>query len=183
MESNLTFAKLVLAEIRRRGVKASVNKWMVCNEFRYGVLKGKDQFGNEYFENKTLPHGRHRWVEAGDYSKWERFDSTKVPAEWHGWLHHMADETPVEKMPEIHKWRVAHEGNLTGSKSAYMGPDYLLQKHDRKFGGVKPVHTEDGGIAFQPRAQAWDPNREVAEEAKTSVNKEFKSFVSAQKSK
>lgn len=146
------------------------------------AFKGKDQFGNEYFENKDYPYGRSRWIEVGDFSKWETFDSSRVPAEWHSWLHFMSDETPHDmKDPMVQKWRIEHEANKTGTSEAYMGPEYLLRKHDRKTGGVKPVHTEDGGIAYRPKSMTWDPNKDVEAEIKAEPNKEFKSFIESQK--
>jgi NADH dehydrogenase (ubiquinone) 1 alpha subcomplex subunit 12 len=34
--------------------------------------------------------GRHRWVE---YAEKGRYNASQVPAEWHGWLHHITDST------------------------------------------------------------------------------------------
>ena len=36
----------------------SVNKYVNCNELRYGTLIGKDDQGNEYYENKDYMFGR-----------------------------------------------------------------------------------------------------------------------------
>jgi len=37
--------------------------------------------------------GRHRWVE---YAEKGRYNASQVPAEWHGWLHYITDNTGDE---------------------------------------------------------------------------------------
>ncbi len=44
------------------------------------------------------PFGQHRWVE---YSNIHDFDATMIQPEWHGWMHHTFDETPVDAQPKI----------------------------------------------------------------------------------
>ena len=58
---------------------------------KFGELKGTDKFGNKYYEDLDLPFGQHRWVE---YSNIHDPDATMIQPEWHGWMHHMFDETP-----------------------------------------------------------------------------------------
>lgn len=76
-------------------------------------LVGRDEFGNNYFEDSTESFGRNRWVEYARPNKlagWTRvddspvvahdgttdhgFDASMVGPQWHGWLHYMSDETP-----------------------------------------------------------------------------------------
>ena len=38
-----------------------------------------------------LPFGQHRWIE---YSDIHNFDASNIQPEWHGWMHHVYDETP-----------------------------------------------------------------------------------------
>ena len=42
--------------------------------------------------------GRHRWVE---YAKKDRYDTSQVPPEWHGWLHCITDHTGDEASPVL----------------------------------------------------------------------------------
>jgi len=56
---------------------------------------GTDEYGNRYFEErKPSTEGRHRrYVMYNGLA-----EPSKVPADWHGWLHHTLD-TPPTKMP------------------------------------------------------------------------------------
>jgi len=54
---------------------------------------GTDKFNNKYYENVDLPYGQHRWVE---YANIHNPDATMIQPEWHGWMHHVFDETPEE---------------------------------------------------------------------------------------
>ena len=38
----------------------------VIGDIKFGELKGVDQFGNHYYEDKDLPFGQHRWIEYAD---------------------------------------------------------------------------------------------------------------------
>ena len=79
-----------------------------------GARVGEDAYGNVYYRMKgqTAPHDR-RWVIYKG-----RPEASKVPPEWHGWLHHMTDEIPS---PEIgsYPWQKGHLPNLTGTCLAY----------------------------------------------------------------
>lgn len=46
-----------------------------------------------YYEDLDQPFGQHRWVE---YSNIHDVDATMIQPEWHGWMHHVFDETPEE---------------------------------------------------------------------------------------
>ena len=49
-------------------------------------------------------------------------EASRVPAEWHGWLHHTWDQPPT-KAPLKHKaWEKPHQENLTGTAAAYAPP-------------------------------------------------------------
>ena len=46
-------------------------------------------------------------------------EASKVPADWHGWLHHTFAEPPTDR-PLSHKsWEKPHIENLTGTAMAY----------------------------------------------------------------
>ena len=54
---------------------------------------GSDQFGNRYYENRVdYAMGTHRWIEPRDINN---YDSSQIPPEWHGWMHHVNDQTPM----------------------------------------------------------------------------------------
>ena len=51
------------AEWKRAGFGAAYNKARMESTMRKGTFVGKDKNGNSYFEDKTAPYGRTRWVE------------------------------------------------------------------------------------------------------------------------
>ena len=89
---------------------------------RRGVFIGKDELGNSYYEarddRKSYDKGRkRRWVIYNGYA-----EASKVPADWHGWLHYTFDEPPT-KAPLKHKaWEKPHQENLTGTGAAFVPP-------------------------------------------------------------
>ena len=57
-----------------------------------GRKVGEDGFGNRYFETKD---GKRRWViYAGTV------EASRVPPEWHGWLHHTFAKPPTRRAVE-----------------------------------------------------------------------------------
>ena len=77
--------------------------------WRLGNRVGEDEFGNVYYQN-----GRRRWVIYNGEA-----EASRVPPEWHGWLHQVWLEAPTEK-PMPHKpWEKEHLPNLTGTPLAY----------------------------------------------------------------
>ncbi len=108
--------------------------------FRRGTLVGADANGNRYFEDKKRPlHGRaRRWV----LFKGEP-EASKVPPEWHGWLHHNM-EAPLPAQSAYHQpWVKPHQANLTGTAAAYHPPGHQLA------GGQREKATGD--------YEAWTP--------------------------
>jgi len=83
-------------QVAKRGWKGTMTQLYVIGDIKFGDLKGTDNFNNKYYENLDLPYGQHRWVEYADI---HNPDATMIQPEWHGWMHHMFDETP-DKMPE-----------------------------------------------------------------------------------
>ena len=80
-------------------------------------LVGKDEQGNRYFEEKqpSFPDGRHRrWVVYHGVA-----EASRVPADWHGWLHHTFDEPPTEAPLTRRAWEKDHLPNMTGTPLAY----------------------------------------------------------------
>jgi len=77
-----------------------------------GVKVGTDDQGNIYYKEKK---GHRRWV----IYKNGIMDASRVPAEWHGWLHYTVDELPSEQDVTVKPWEKEHQANLTGSEEAY----------------------------------------------------------------
>jgi len=79
--------------------------------WRKGVKVGEDDEGNAYYRNRD---DSRRWViYAGEP------EASRVPADWHGWLHRTFDNNPAEN-PLAHKgWEKPHHDNLTGTALAY----------------------------------------------------------------
>ena len=46
-------------------------------------------------------------------------EASKVPAEWHGWLHYTFDEPPTEVPLHRKTWELDHLPNLTGTLWAW----------------------------------------------------------------
>lgn len=105
-----------------------------------GVEVGCDSFGNRYYRERCAPKGSRarRWVIYRGEP-----EASKVPPEWHAWLHHMADEPIPENSPFRQPWQKPHQQNQTGTLAAYRPPGHVLQ------GGKRPKATGD--------YQAWNP--------------------------
>jgi NADH:ubiquinone oxidoreductase subunit len=85
---------------------------------RRGVLVGKDELGNAYYEARDTSDSydgrKRRWVIYNGYA-----EASKVTAEWHGWLHHTFAEPPTAAPFVIKSWEKEHLPNLTGTIHAY----------------------------------------------------------------
>lgn len=112
-----------------------------------GELVGSDGSGNKYYRLK----GARPLLKGGGMDSRERrwvvyagiVEPSKVPSEWHGWLHHSTNEIPtgeIKKRP----WEKEHLPNLTGTTLAYRPPGSVQR------GGVRARATGD----YEP----WTPN-------------------------
>lgn len=91
----------------------------------HGQPVGTDPFGNAYYQERRIPKGyrRRRWV----IYKGE-VEASRVPPEWHAWLHHMIDEPPGEDGGKpVKPWQKEHVPNLTGTAQAYRPPGHTLK--------------------------------------------------------
>ena len=93
--------------------------------FIYTLLTGKcvgnDEFGNKYYENSK---GK-RWAIYEN-----TVESTKIPPEWHLWIHFLSSKKPSENTNKF-KWQKKHEENLTGTEKAHK-PDGSLASDSKK---------------------------------------------------
>lgn len=104
--------------------------------WRKGELVGTDAYGNRYFQEKSVATGRRRrrWVlYHGDV------EGSKVPAEWHAWLHRTSDDVPSDADPR-RDWEQPHVANLTGTPAAYQPPGAVTKdsRRDRTTGDYEP---------------------------------------------
>jgi NADH:ubiquinone oxidoreductase subunit len=116
------------------GVLNTINK--------HGVFVGEDELGNRYYEAKDLKTSydgrKRRWVIYRGYA-----EGSKVPPDWHGWMHHTFDDAPtVTPMPR-RSWEKDHLPNMSGTVDAYR-PKGSIAK-----GGERASATGD--------YEAWTP--------------------------
>lgn len=106
----------------------------------FGERVGEDAFGNRYYRSRRLKrYGRER--------RWVLFkgavEASKVPPEWHAWLHHVVETPLVEQAKRARPWQKPHIPNLTGTAYAYRPQGHELR------GGKRPPATGD--------YEAWTP--------------------------
>ncbi|MFS0735530.1 NADH:ubiquinone oxidoreductase subunit NDUFA12 [Sphingomonas sp. 1P06PA] len=108
---------------------------------RNGASVGSDALGNAYFQAKKADaSGRvRRWVIYSGSN-----DASRVPPEWHGWLHGTTDLTPNE-LPQQRRWEKPPAPNLTGTREAYRPAGAL------EAGGKRAAATGD--------YEAWSPGQ------------------------
>lgn len=107
-----------------------------------GEKVGEDAYGNVYYrDRKARPGVRvRRWVVFNGGES----EASRVPPEWHGWLHHQTDRVPDEESPYRQDWQIEHQPNRTGTSGAYLPPGALEQ------GGRRAPATGD----YEP----WTPS-------------------------
>ena len=105
-----------------------------------GHCVGVDEFGNRYYHDTSRRrYGRERrWVVYKGPD-----DASRVPAEWHAWLHHTSDAPLTENAALAREWQKGHVPNPTGTVKAH-----LPRGHDLR-GGARPHGTGD--------YEAWTP--------------------------
>ena len=102
-------------------------------------LIGEDSQGNRYFEeaSPSASDGRkRRWVIYHGLA-----EASRVPADWHGWLHHTFDEPPTEAPLIRRAWEKDHMPNMTGTPLAYHPKGSLARP----------------GTGVAPEYDAWTP--------------------------
>jgi NADH:ubiquinone oxidoreductase subunit len=113
----------------------------MLNSALTGEPVGRDAQGNRYYRAaKRLPDGRERrWVIYNGAN-----DASRVPVEWHGWLHGSFDGVPESNLPPARIWEVDYTPNQTGTDQAYR-PQGALER-----GGKRAGATGD--------YEAWSPD-------------------------
>jgi len=108
-------------------------------------LVGEDDQGNRYFEEggdkASFPEGgKRRWVVYHGVA-----EGSRIPPEWHGWLHHTWDKPPTEDPVPVKKFEKAHLPNMTGTAMAY-----------RPKGSISVAGTP--GDEAKKDYEAWSPD-------------------------
>jgi NADH:ubiquinone oxidoreductase subunit len=94
---------------------------------------GTDSFGNSYYEaapRKGYKRPR-RWVVYNGEA-----DASRVPPEWHGWLHFQNPDPPSD-ISYRRAWQKPYTPNATGTAAAYRPKGHLLN------GGTRDPATGD----------------------------------------
>lgn len=116
-----------------------------------GQLVGQDEYGNRYYEEKFLfskpNRPPRRWVLYKGYA-----DASKVPPEWHGWLH-FTYEDPIQEPGK--PWQKKHLRNMTGTQGAYVPPASLASQAGERQVVRKPY-------------EAWSPESSSPSSSQTS---------------
>ncbi len=124
------------------------------SKIKSGSLVGTDKFGNKYHNSrinffqifrsqnrnfrfiicgvaKLTNLGRDRWVEFE--GGWRSYDATKIPPEWHAWLHHFSDlngDKLRENFAPI--YRSDSFGNKTATDNAYSPTNFVFNEDSKK---------------------------------------------------
>ena len=109
-----------------------------------GELVGTDQFVNRYYRDRTGASRcdglrEKRWVMYNGEA-----EASRVPPDWHAWLHHTVVEPPRPNAPPAKPWQREHVPNLTGTALAYRPPGHEFK------GGKRAAATGD----YEP----WTPS-------------------------
>ncbi len=111
-----------------------------------GTEVGRDQFGNRYFRAKG-GGGVHR-DSLRTERRWVLYDgeveASRVPSDWHAWLHHTSDDIPPPGGLPKRPWQKEHVPNMTGTSAAYRPSGHTFA------GGVRAKGTGD--------YEAWTPD-------------------------
>ena len=96
---------------------------------RRGLFVGHDDQNNRYFEERkpSLDGRKRRWVLYEGLA-----EPSKVPPDWHGWLHYTFDEPPTKAPLPRKAWELPHVPNLTGTPGAYRPRGSLARHGDRQ---------------------------------------------------
>lgn len=105
--------------------------WIKLLTWFKGELVGQDSFGNRYYRKKGPENLKERrWVIYKGLA-----EASKVPSEWHGWLHHTFKKpTEIGKIQQW-AWEKKHLPNLSGTPYAYHPSGHLLSGGKRKLTG------------------------------------------------
>jgi NADH:ubiquinone oxidoreductase subunit len=94
---------------------------------RKGEHVGTDAQGNKYYRSKAKEGQKERrWVIYNGPN-----DASRVPAEWHGWLHGSFGDVPESFLPPARIWEADYTPNATGTLQAYR-PQGALERGGKR---------------------------------------------------
>jgi len=88
------------------------------NTLFFGKLVGTDDSKNKYYVDSN----DRRWVIFNT-----EVEATKIPPEWHAWIHHLIKDVPTKAEFSKYEWQKDHQENKTGTKEAYSPNKYKVQ--------------------------------------------------------
>jgi NADH dehydrogenase len=88
------------------------------NTLFFGKFVGIDDSKNKYYVDSK----DRRWVIFNT-----EVEATKIPPEWHAWIHHLIKDVPTKAEFSKYEWQKDHQENKTGTKEAYSPNKYKLQ--------------------------------------------------------
>jgi NADH:ubiquinone oxidoreductase subunit len=90
---------------------------------------GTDQYGNRYYQGRKPQRN-------GSLKRFVIYEgqpeASKIPPEWHGWLHHTEELPPPAEGYARRTWQKDHLPNLTGTIYAHRPAGHLLAGGQRK---------------------------------------------------
>ena len=94
---------------------------------RHGTRVGEDEQGNVYYQTQG---GKRRWVIYNGEA-----EASRVPPEWHGWLHFTFDQPPTEapQVPVVYQL-LKSVGHSTMALAEVVGP-YVDNPDDKSWRG------------------------------------------------
>jgi NADH:ubiquinone oxidoreductase subunit len=99
--------------------------------WKRGNFVAADEYGNRYFESRDLKDSygdkKRRWVIYKGYA-----DASKIPPDWHGWMHYVYDEPPSKQPLPRQSWEKPHVPNMSGTPFATYPPGSLNTKAERE---------------------------------------------------
>ncbi len=108
---------------------------------RRATFIGTDEYGNRYFEERrpSIEGRKRRYVLYNGLA-----EPSKVPADWHGWLHYTLDAPPTKMPLDRREWETDHMPNMTGTPYAIRPKGAISSGQGRQ--------RSDGDY------EAWDPD-------------------------
>ena len=112
-------------------------------------LVGSDAFGNRYYEERKARPGKA----ARRYVRYNGMvEASKVPADWHGWLHHTEQSPPPADGYAKHSWQQDHMPNTTGTTHAHRPSGHVLSGGSAR----QQLVTMSRGAPTKFRGQSFD---------------------------
>src|SRR5579863_243368 len=108
---------------------ATLGTWLLT--WLRGAPVGSDAYGNRYYRLRGDQPARRGGGRTSREKRWVIYagepEGSKVPPEWHAWLHHTVDEVPRPEQRARHPWEKDHLPNMTGTPYAYHPPGSILR--------------------------------------------------------